>query len=141
MFGKNHLSLIALATTATAVKIQREPLLSNNKRLEVFQKEVYADHPVDYVVPDFGMDHEIKYSLNNTKNTETKLKHKLNFMNDPVPPIEDNHPMNYPVADFGMDPEIVTSLKNMVGAESSLNHKFDVTDKSVPEYSKDWSLI
>ncbi len=58
MFGKNHLSIIALAASASAVKIEREPLLSNNKRLEVFQKPSYSDHPVDYVVPDFGLDHE-----------------------------------------------------------------------------------
>ena len=38
--------------------------------LEVQQKPAYADHPVDYFVPDFGVSHEILYSLNNTKNTE-----------------------------------------------------------------------
>jgi len=99
------------------------------------------DHPMDYKVADFGIAHETRYTLNNIKNAEIKLKHKLNFMNDPVPPIEDDHPMGYKVADFGMDPEISTSIKNMKNAESDLFHKFEVTDKSVPEYSKDWSYL
>jgi hypothetical protein len=43
------------------------------------------DHPMDYPVADFGMGHDIRISLNNTKNAELKLKHQLNFMNDPVP--------------------------------------------------------
>jgi len=141
MFGKNHLSLIALASTATAVKMQREPLLSNSKRLEVFQRPVYTEYPIDYKVPYYGVDEDVKTTLKNTKNTETKLKHKLNFFNDPVPPVEDNHPMNYPVADFGMDPEIATSLKNMAGAESSLDHKFGVTKDSISDQAPNWSYL
>ena len=75
MFGKNHLSVILLAGTASAVRIQREPLLSNNKSLEVFLKPDHSDFPIDYKVNDFGLDHEIKYTENNIKNTETLLKH------------------------------------------------------------------
>jgi hypothetical protein len=98
MFGKNH--LIALAGTASAVRIQREPLLSAGATVrEVFQIPMYSDHPVDYAVPDFGIAHETRYTLNNIKNAETKLKHKLNFMNDPLP--TDDHPVNYATADFG----------------------------------------
>ena len=138
MFGKT----IALAGVVNAVQIQREPLLSANAPVrEAFMIPYTKDHPMDYPVADFGLAHETKYTLNNIQNAEKKLKHKLNFMNDPVPPVEDNHPMDYPVADFGMDPEIKTSLKNMVNAESDLDHKFTVTDKSVPEYSKDWAAL
>jgi len=115
--------------------------LSNSKRLEVFQKLDTADHPVGYVVPDFGLDHETQYTLNNIKNQELAMKHKLNFMNDPIPAVEESHPINYAVADFGMDPEIVTSLRNMVGAESSLNHKFGVTDKSIADNAEQWASL
>jgi hypothetical protein len=47
--------------------LDREPLLSNSKVLEVHQKPAYSDHPVDYAVADFGRDHEIRYTLNNIK--------------------------------------------------------------------------
>ena len=127
MFGKNHLSVIVLAGTASAVKIQREPLLSANAPVREAHMIPYEeDHPMNYAVPDFGLAHETKYTLNNIKNAEKKLKHELNFMNDPIPPVEEDHPMNYPVADFGMDPDIKTSLSNMTIAESDLGHKFTV---------------
>jgi hypothetical protein len=75
------------------------------------------------------MSHEIRYSLNNTKNSEKLLKHKINFFNEELPkPIEE-----YKVPDFGVEPDIVTSLNNMRRAESVLNHKFNVTKESVPE--------
>ena len=71
---------------------------------------------MDYKVADFGIDHDTRISLNNTKNTELKLKHNLNFMNDPVPMPIDDFPTGYKVADFGQDPEITTSLTNMANA-------------------------
>ena len=72
------------------------------------------DHPMDYKVPDFGLAHETRYTLNNIQNAEKKYKHKLNFMNDPD---EDDIPRGYKVADFGVDPEITTTLANMRNAE------------------------
>ena len=142
MFGKNHLSVIALAGVTSAIRIEREPLLSSGAPVrEVFQIPYEKDHPMDYAVPDFGIAHETKYTLNNIKNAELKLKHKLNFFNDPVPPLADDHPMNYKVADFGQDPEITTSLNNMVAAESDLGHKFGVTKESVQENAPNWAAI
>ena len=69
----NKLAIIALIGNISAVQLQRhhhhrgqeflqlqrEPLLANDASpLEVQQKPSYADHPVDYFVPDFGMDYE-----------------------------------------------------------------------------------
>ena len=61
----------------TDAEINREPLLSNMKELEVHQRPAYADHPIDYPVPDFGVSHEIRYTQNNIKNAEKALNHKL----------------------------------------------------------------
>jgi len=84
---------------------QRDPLLSAGAGvLLVHQKPAYSDHPVDYVVPDFGLDHDITTSLNNTKNQELRLKHKINFPNEEIP--VDQHPMNYFVPDFGLDEDV-----------------------------------
>ena len=60
----------------TDAEINREPLLSANASpLEVQQRPAYADHPVDYFVPDFGMAHEMIYTENNISNTEKVLNH------------------------------------------------------------------
>lgn len=142
MFGKNHISAAAFVGTVAAVRVQREPLLSADAPVrEVFMIPYEKDHPVDYPVPDFGLAHETKYTLNNIKNAEIKLKHKLNFMNDPVPPTDDDHPVDYKVPDFGMDPDIKTSLYNMGAAEQSLDHKFGVTKESVYENAPNWTNL
>ena len=48
------------------------------------------------------------------------MKHKLNFMNDPIPPVEESHPMNYPVPDFGVDEDVKFTQNNIGNAEQSL---------------------
>jgi hypothetical protein len=119
MFGKNHL-IIALAGTASAVRVQREPLLSNSKVLEVHQKPIYSDHAVDYAVADFGLDHETRYTLNNIKLTEALMKHKLNFMNDSGVPAEDDFNKDYKVADFGVDDDVKNVGAAIGNAETRL---------------------
>jgi hypothetical protein len=60
----------------TGAEINREPLLSADASpLEVHQRPAYADHPVDYFVPDFGSSHEIIYTQNSIKNSESKFNH------------------------------------------------------------------
>ena len=60
----------------TDAEINREPLLSANASpLEVQQRPAYAGYPVDYFVPDFGSSHEMIYTANNIKNTETAMNH------------------------------------------------------------------
>ena len=45
------------------LQLQREPLLANDASpLEVHQMPESADHPMDYFVPDFGMDYESQYT-------------------------------------------------------------------------------
>jgi len=48
------------------------------------------------------------------------MKHKLNFMNDPAVPVEDDHPMNYAVPDFGVDEDVKYTQKNIGNAEGIL---------------------
>ena len=56
----NTTVLLALIGAISAVQLNREPLLSANaSELLISQKPAYADHPVDYFVPDFGVAHEI----------------------------------------------------------------------------------
>ena len=66
-------------------QLVREPLLANASPYEAHMLPPDKDHPVDYPVADFGLAYETRYTLNNIKKAEKKLKHKLNFMNDPDP--------------------------------------------------------
>tara|TARA_B110000285_G_C14911120_1_gene508001 strand:- start:227 stop:637 length:411 start_codon:yes stop_codon:yes gene_type:complete len=92
--------------------IKREPLLSANASpLEYHQRPAYSGYPVDYVVPDFGVSHEIMYTENNIKNAEQELNHPLNASFDAkkAPSI----PRNYFVPNFGVDRDIISSLDNL----------------------------
>ena len=106
--------------------IHREPLLSANaSELEVHQRPAYSDHPIDYPVPDFGISHEIRYTNNNIKNAEKKLKHNLasDFGAKKAP----LNPRNYVVPDFGADPEITYANDGLKWAQNSLGHKWTPT--------------
>ena len=74
--------------------LAREPLLAKNaSSLLIHQKPAYGDYPVDYFVPHFGQDIDIKASLKNTKDEEKRQKHVINFMNLPIPVDNDGqHP-------------------------------------------------
>lgn len=121
----------------TGADINREPLLSANaSELEVQQKPAYADHPVDYFVPDFGMSHEIAYTQNNIRNAEAELGHELNtnWKQDK----NALNPRNYFVPDFGLDEDIIGVNDGLAWAQKDLSHVWTPTqDKNgywnVPE--------
>ena len=65
------------------------------------------DWDIDYFVPNFGLDRDIKTSLKNVKETEAELGHKLTFSFKK--PKED--PKDYYVPNFGLDEDIKNSLE------------------------------
>jgi hypothetical protein len=70
-----------------------------------------ATHPMDYFVPNFGVDHDIKDSLAHTGQSETNLDHQWKFV-----PKEDRpkpHPVDYKVANFGVDEDVKVTLANV----------------------------
>ena len=101
---------IALVATAQAAKVnvEREPLLT-------WKPKAPKSHPVDYVVPNFGLDHDIIAAQNNIKLEENRLGHewKATLKKDLAKP----HPQNYFVPNFGLDHNIVASLDNLKTAE------------------------
>ena len=85
-------------------------------------------HPKDYFVPNFGVDHEIKASLKNTKDAEAKLgtwtipkedvQLESDVWSDPIcssagcnqylhPESKEDFPKGYGVPDFGVDRDII----------------------------------
>lgn len=95
----------------------REPLLT-------WSPTQPAGHPVDYFVPDFGVDHDIEASLNDMRNTEDKLAHKL------VIPEAKEPDRNYFVPDFGVDHDVENTLNNISLEEEIQKHKWTPTQDS-----------
>ena len=55
----NTLVYMALVGSISALQLNREPLLT-------WSATPPATHPINYPVPDFGLDHDIKHSENST---------------------------------------------------------------------------
>ena len=51
-----YIAIVALFATASAIKLDREPLLT-------WKEKTPAHHPMDYFVPSFGVDTDIEASL------------------------------------------------------------------------------
>jgi len=84
-------------------------------------------HPVDYFVPNFGQDENVKLSLANIKQSEDDLKHKWQFVpkkDRPAP-----HPVDYFVPNFGQDKDVKDSLAHTSQSETNLNHKWNPVPK------------
>jgi hypothetical protein len=74
-------------------------------------------YPVDYKVPNFGVDKEILASQLHLKKAEKKLKKKLvgDFFDNQTP----KYPLNYKVPSLGLD----TDIKNVVSSLKSTEKK------------------
>lgn len=87
---------------------EREPLLT-------WAPKAAKTHPMNYSVPNFGLDHDVKSTFGSISQAENSLNKKW------VPQLKANlpkpHPTNYPVANFGMDHDIKTSLSNLNNAQ------------------------
>ncbi len=74
-------------------------------------------YPINYKVPNFGVDNDITDSLYNLKNTEKVLGHKLDLKagGRRATGVDnfDNHPMNYKVPNFGMDQDIIDTQNHL----------------------------
>jgi len=77
-------------------------------------------HPMNYFVPNFGVDHDIKTSHESLDWAEQELNHKWVF--NGYPDKKDEPPKNYFVPNFGQDEEIAWTQKNIADASSSLGH-------------------
>lgn len=96
--------------------------------------------PVDYYVPDFGVDTDIITSLYNTDLSEKERKHTWRVPTKKE--IKDaQHPVDYFVPNFGQDAEIKTSLAHTALAEKELKHTWvPPTKKELKDadYPKDY---
>ena len=67
-----------------------------------FEDTKEDEYPVDYFVPNFGVDRDIGATQGHISAAENDLHHKLTFAERK----EDEYPVDYPVPNFGMDRDI-----------------------------------
>jgi len=79
------------------VNIESDPICSSAGCTQYKHPEVKG-HPMDYPVPDFGEDHDIKSSISNEKIASKIVGHDWKWEKAP-----DGPPKNYFVPDFGVD--------------------------------------
>ena len=80
--------------TVSAIQLQREPLLT-------WAPTAPKSHPVDYFVPNFGQDVDIKEAQKHIKDAEVMLKHPWN----PKLAAKSDGPPSVP--NFGIDHDIL----------------------------------
>jgi hypothetical protein len=80
---------------------------------------------INYYVPEFGVDTDIKTSTANMSQAEDRLGVKMQAsFKTPK-----GHPMNYSVPNFGQDGEIKTALNNISQSETDLKHNWNFVAK------------
>ena len=108
MLNKITFCLVA----ASAVSLDREPLLT-------WAPSPPKGHPVDYFVPNFGKDFDIKATEKHVLDSETKLNHKW------TPVLKgDPHPTDYFVPKLGLDRDILDASASIKSVESTLDHEW-----------------
>ena len=93
--------------SASAVMLQREPLLT-------WKPKAPKSHPVDYFVPNFGIDEDVIDTQNSYKNEERRQGVTWTAQVKAAKP----HKTDYFVPNFGIDDDIEDSLANLKSAES-----------------------
>lgn len=96
------------------------------------------EFPVNYPVPDFGMEENIIETKKSIALEEKKLKHtmKTDWFKTFVPP-----PRNYFVPDFGVDSDIKATQKSIKGAEKYTGSKLHADfDKNTRDYPINYSV-
>jgi len=70
-------------------------------------------HPMNYAVPDFGVDEDVKFTQKNLGNAESKLGVKMNSSFGQT----SGEPRDYVVPDFGVSDEILYTQNNLKNSE------------------------
>jgi len=129
MFKSQVAGAVTLALLTNEVKAvkYRPPAGSNPWHKSASLGElVDPKYPINYFVPNFGVDREIKWSNDNLAEAEKKVGKKMTASFKKPP----SHPMDYKVPDFGQDSDIRVSLGNLNDAERALNHKWVLPTKA-----------
>jgi hypothetical protein len=103
--------------------MQSDPICSSAGCTQYKQPEGAPGHPMDYFVPDFGVDHDIKDSNTGLAWSEKDLGHKWDFKFVKKPAFE----AGFKVPDFGVDQDIIGVQDGLKWAQDELKHKWEPT--------------
>jgi hypothetical protein len=99
--------------TTMDVQISSDPICSSAGCTQ-YEHPHPKSHPMDYFVPNFGVDHDILANDAALKAAEKQLNHKLVIADRP------KWPQDYPVPNFGVDQDILDAQASIAGAEDKL---------------------
>ena len=118
MFSKSTICLLAIALFSDEVvahKVDYRPPAGTAPWYKTATENswIKPTWKVDYFVPNFGVDHDIKTTQAHIAETEKNLKHKFTAtFKKPK-----GHPVDYFVPNFGLDHDILASKKHMADLE------------------------
>lgn len=78
-------------------------------------------HPMDYFVPNFGKDHQIKQTHESLDWAENSLRHRWVYVK---PDPKKDPPKDYFVPNFGVDEDVAWTQKNIADASKNLGHEW-----------------
>ena len=121
-------TLICLIASASAIQKTFRPVSQESapwyKPASVTHGALKPDFPINYPVPNFGVDHDIKASQNSLKISEKALGKTLHANFDQKTNAVNTR--NYKVASFGVDHDIKASENSLKITEKALGHKLSV---------------
>jgi hypothetical protein len=111
----------SLVQTDTDIKTESDPMCSSAGCTFKARKDAKT-HPMNYFVPNFGVDEDIGDSHSSLNWAEKNLKHTW------VPVLKDDqpksHPVDYFVPKFGLDEDIKNTQANIAAQETRLKTKW-----------------
>ena len=110
-----------LVSSTQSILIRDDPICDTDEGCDTlhYEDEGKTPYPVDYVVPDFGVDPEIVDTTESLAQAETQLKHTTwapSFKPDK------GFDKDYPVPNFGIDHDILTTATSLKVAEKITDH-------------------
>ena len=109
-------SLILFVSSSAAISF-RPPEGSNPWHNHDWSSWTKPEYDMDYFVPNFGKDADIKTSDESLKATEAKLNVTLTATKLPEP-----HPTDYFVPNLGLDHDIRDTMSSIKETEKTLGH-------------------
>jgi hypothetical protein len=94
------------------IQIESDPICSTAGCSQYMHPSQPKPYPMDYVVPNFGVDKDIDDHNSNLAKTEALLGKKFNPKEK-----EASHPVDYKVPNFGVDQDIKDATSNIANAE------------------------
>ena len=136
--------LLAIAA-ASAVRVMNDPILNTyDDRTHLtlhYPGEGAApfgdEFPINYAVPNFGVDSDVNSVAQSVHEAETELGHKAAWGAAPPAP----HPVDYFVPNFGPDQDILGQQQNLAAAEAYHGHQWEWKNmhREIPAVAPWWN--